>query len=75
MVQTALGAMKTQLGGVDAGLSAALDNVSTAFGTLSTNVKVDMSAVLSTILSAIQGLPDYGSIVAAINSVVESLGS
>ena len=71
LVQTALGALKTQLDNVDDGLSDAIDDVSTAFSTLSTNINVDMA--LSDILSAIQGLPDYGAILAAIQNTLAEL--
>ena len=73
LVQTALGALKQQLGDADDGLSSAVDDVSAAIGNLSTNVNVDMSTALSGILAAVQGLPDYGAILAAIQQALADL--
>ena len=75
LVQAALDALKKQLGDVDDGLSGAIDDVSTALGTLSTNINVNMATALSGILSAIQGLPDYGAILAAIQLALQNLGN
>ncbi len=73
LVQTALGALKQQLGDADDGLSSAVDDVSAAIGNLSTNVNVDMSTALSGILAAVQGLPDYGAILTAIQQALADL--
>ena len=73
LVQTALGALKQQLGDADDGLSSAVDDVSAAIGNLSTNVNVDMSAALSGILAAVQGLSDYGAILTAIQQALADL--
>lgn len=54
------------------GLSNVIDNVSTAIGTLSTNVSVDLPTVLSGILTAIQGLPDYSAILTAIQTILDN---
>lgn len=75
LVRTALYALKKQLGGVDSGLSKAIDDVTTAFGALSTNVNVDMATALSDILTAIQGLPDYSTVLAAIQQALQDLGN
>nr|MCR5709838.1 hypothetical protein [Bacteroidales bacterium] len=73
LVQTAFNAFKTQLGNVDGGLSQAIDDASTAFGTLSTKMNVDLATALSNIISAIQGLPDYGAALAAIQQAIAEL--
>lgn len=73
LVQTALDALKKQLGDADDGLSKAIDDVSTAFTALSTNVNVDLATALSGILSAIQGLPDYTAILAAVQQALAEL--
>lgn len=73
LVQTALDALKKQLGDADDGLSKAIDDVSTAFTALSTNVNVDLATALSGILSAIQGLPDYATILAAVQQALAEL--
>ena len=73
LVQTALDALKKQLGDADDGLSKAIDDVSTAFTALSTNVNVDLATALSGILSAIQGLPDYAAILAAVQQALAEL--
>jgi hypothetical protein len=73
LIQTALGALKQQLGDADDGLSSAVDDVSAAIGNLSTNVNVDMSTALSGILAAVQGLPDYGAILTAIQQALADL--
>lgn len=73
LVQTALDALKQQLGDADDGLSNAVDDVAAAISNLSTNVNVDMSTALSGILSAIQGLPDYGAILTAIQQSLADL--
>ena len=73
LVQTALGNLKQQLGSVGEGLSDAVDDVSTALGDLSKNVNVDMSTSLSAILTAAQGLPDYGAALDAIRQALVDL--
>ena len=73
LVQTALETLKTQLGGMDDGLSKSIDKLSTGLGALLTNVNVDMATVLANILSAIQGQPDYNAVVAAIQQIVTEL--
>ena len=72
LVQLALDALKQQLGDVDSGLSKAIADLSADLGTLSTNVNVDMTAALSAMLTAIQGLPDYSSILTAIQTVLDN---
>ena len=73
LVQTALDALKTQLGGVDDNLLKAINNVSTAFGSLLTSGTVDMATALANILSAIQGQPDYAATLAAIQQAIAAL--
>lgn len=72
MVQTALDALKGQLANMDDGLSNAIDDVSAAFGSLSSEVNKDLANSLSYILSSIQGLPD-DSIIAAIQQALVDL--
>ena len=72
MVQTALDALKGQLANMDDGLSNAIDDVSAAFGSLSSEVNKDLANSLSYILSSIQGLPD-DSIIAAIQQALVEL--
>ena len=72
MVQTALDALKGQLANMDDGLSNAIDDVSAAFGSLSSEVNQDLANSLSYILSSIQGLPD-DSIIAAIQQALVEL--
>ena len=73
LVQTALGALKQQLGDVEGGLSKAIDDVSSAFGTLSGKVNTDLATALSNVLTAIQGLPDYSAVMAAIQQVLAGI--
>ena len=73
LVQTALDALKKQLGDADDGLSKAIDDVSTALGALETNINVDLSTAISDIYTAIQGLPDYGTAMAAIQQALTEL--
>ena len=72
MVQTALDTLKGQLANMDDGLSNAIDDVSAAFGSLSSEVDKDLANSLSYILSSIQGLPD-DSIIAAIQQALVEL--
>ena len=58
---------------MDDNLLKAINNVSTAFGTLLTSGTVDMATALANILSAIQGQPDYAATLAAIQQAIAAL--
>ena len=74
LLQTALGALKTQVGGTDESLSKKIDEVLADLGTLSTSLTTGQIAqALAQILAAVQGQTDYSQTLADIKKALEDL--
>ncbi len=74
LLQTALGALKTQVGDMDDALAKDIDDVITDLGTLSTTLTTgQISQALAQILAAVQGQTDYSQALADIKKTIEDL--
>ena len=74
LLEDAVEALGTSLGTVDSGLQTQIASVVASINTLTANVKTgDIATALSNILTAIQGLPDYSTVLATIQQAVDEL--
>ena len=73
-IQTAIQSASTGLGTLDTDIQGKIAAVTTALGQLTTAITTDnLAAALASILSAIQGLPDYATILAAVQQALAEL--
>ena len=74
LLKDAVTALETSLGTADSDLQTQIAGVVASINALTTNVKTgDIATALSNILTAIQGVPDYSTILATIQQAVDEL--